>query len=424
MPPRYFNLLIGYLLILHICPILDVFNMLPGGKPAYIVDLATLFPLLLGLHYLNSAVKRFSATPLDLSVGLYVALSILSVVLYLQTDNPSDIQAYFFGIHHFVLPISLFFAVKALDRLQQLRLLRLVCALNLFAIGAGILLFFLKPAFYYTFLVEKLLVSLGPLEDWQVFGRMQSYLGSTAIGSLAGPTIILFVVLDLPRKRVMFLLPVVLIGVALTYQRGGFVATAIATLYALAKLLEGRFVKALPVLMSLTLLVLGIYGYTQMDENSLDRLVDKYSPASLYESLGADRRGYGPGLSYFSDFPMGVGLGATSSVADSVGLTARGQVVDANFMRILADLGLMGLLSFLLVLWCAGKAALRRRNGFGWALLFGLIAAICIGTNTLDSYYISHCFWIFVGAVDGRLPASYAAAARPEDHMPGKGLTT
>lgn len=423
MTNRYYYLFCGYLLILHVCPIIDVFNLLPGGKPAYIVDMATIFPIVLALHYLNSLIKGLTATSLDLAVGIYLTISIFSVVLYLQPENPSEIQAYFFGLHHFVLPISLFFAVKTLHRFQQIRLLRLLCYLNVFAIGVGIVLFVLKPDFYHTFLVEKLLASLGPLEDWQVFGRMQSYLGSTAIGSIAGPTIVLLIVLDLPKKRALFILPVVFIGVALTYQRGGFVATSIAAMYALAKLVEGRLIKIFPVLMSLTLLIVGIYLYPQMDQNNLERLMDKYSLTSLYETLGEERRGYGPGISYFKDFPLGVGLGATSSIADSVGLSARGQVVDANYMR-LADLGLMGLLSFLLVLWCAGKAALRRRNGYGWALLFGLIAAICIGTNTLDSYYISHCFWIFVGAVDGRLPAAYAAAARPEEHLPRKGLTT
>ncbi len=73
-------------------------------------------------------------------------------------------------------------------------------------------------------------------------------------------------------------------------------------------------------------------------------------------------RGYGAGVAYFIEFPLGVGLGGTSSAAENNGLTTRGQVVDANFMRILADLGFQGLASFLFVLIVASYAALRRNS--------------------------------------------------------------
>ena len=401
---KYFNLLVFYIVVLNLCPLLDLVNLLPGGKPAYIVDMVTLLPILLALHYWRTfSIANLRISFLDLAVTVYLILSILSIVLYLQPGNPSEIGAYFYGIHHFVLPIFLYYAVKTLNHSQQLGLLRLVCYLNITAIFLGIILFFWRPSFYHTFLVEKMLGTMGSLEDWQIFGRMQSYLGSTALGSVAATTIILLVVLKFPRNIAVIFLPITFLGVILTFQRGGFLASLIATLYAIFKI-RGTFgYKFLLLIIFAFLMTAGIAYYANIEGTALDRLVDKYSVYNLYYSFDNEKRGYVPGLSYFMDFPMGVGLGGTSSIADLMGLAERGQVVDANFMRILADLGLLGLFSFLAVLWAASRAALKRENGFGWLLLFGLIAAICIGTNTLDSYYISHCFWLFLGVIDTKV---------------------
>lgn len=398
---KYYFLICFYIFILHLCPVLGLLNLLPGGKPAYIVDAGTLLPILLTFYYWRYSAINRTVSYLDAAVTAYLIISVASILLYLQPDSPSDFRAYFYGIHHFVLPIFLYYAVKTFDSGQQYHLLKFTCFLNVAAILIGILLFYWRPDFYRTHLIAEFEAAGYSLEEWQVFGRMQSYLGSTALGSVIASTIILFTVLNLPKRLVAIFIPIMLLGVFLTFQRGGFIAASIAILYTFINFRGAPLFKyfMLPII-SLMMLAAGLTYFTQLEESGLSRLLDKYSLESLYESADFERRGYGPGLSYLADFPMGVGLGATSSVADSMGLAARGQVVDANYMRILADLGILGLLSFFAVLWAAACAALKRANGVGWFLLFGLIAAICIGTNTLDSYYISHLFWLFLGVID------------------------
>jgi len=405
---KYFYLLGLYIVVLHLCPILNLVDLLPGGKPAYIVDMATLLPVFLTLRYWTILTVNLRVSFLDLAVTVYLLLSILSILLYLQPDNPSQIEAYFYGIHHFVLPIFLYYAVKTLNPSQQLGLLRLVCYLNVTAITLGIILFYWRPSFYHTFLAEHVFASMDSLEEWQIFGRMQSYLGSTALGSIAATTIVLLVVLNFPKTIIVMFLPITFLGAILIFQRGGFLASLIATLYAIFKIRGTLGYKFLLSIIFAFLVAAGIASYTNVDKSGLVRLVDKYSVYSFYDSLSNEERGYGPGLSYFTDFPEGVGLGGTSSIADDKGLAMRGQVVDANFMRILADLGLLGLLSFFAVLLAASRAALRRENGLGWLLLFGLIAVVCIGTNTLDSYYISHTFWLFLGVIDTKASKRYS----------------
>lgn len=406
---KYFNLLGFYFVVLHLCPLLVLVDLLPGGKPAYIVDIATVLPILLTLYYWYISVINSKVSHLDFAVTAYLIISVLSVVLYLQPDNPSDMTAYFYGIHHFVLPIFLYFAVKSFSSSQQYSLLRFICYLNVTAVIIGIILFFGRPDFYKTKLLEQFAASGTFLEDWQVFGRMQSYLGSTALGSIIATTIVLFSILKFSKFFVALFLPIMLVGILLTFQRGGFIALLVAIIYTLVKMRGTLKFKFLLPIIFLLLSTVGIIFYSQLEPEILNRLLAQYSMSSLYDTISSERqRGYGPGLSYFKDFPMGVGLGATSSIAADMGLATRGQVVDANFMRILADLGLLGLLSFFAVLLAASRAALKRENGFGWLLLFGLIAAICIGTNTLDSYYVSHSFWLFLGVIDTKASKKYS----------------
>lgn len=406
---KYYYLFCAYFAILHASSLLSMMNLLPGGRLAFTIDLATLLPILLALLYGCRCAMQTRLSTLDAAVTVYLIISVTSVVLYLQPDNPSDVAAYFYGIHHFVLPISLYYGVKTFDGRQQQGLLRFVCYLNVVSVLIGIAFFYWRPDFYRDSILTEFQNAGYVVEEWQIFGRMQSYLGSTTLGAVIATTIILFTVLKLPPARTALFFPIILLGMLLTFQRGGFIAAGIGFLYAFFTLRWSPFYKYLLLpLVSLLMLAAGIAYLSVMEEDVVSRLLDKYSLESLVEGFNFEARGYGPGLSYFSDFPMGVGLGATSSVADSMGLATRGQVVDANYMRILADLGIIGLASFMAVLWAAGRAALRRENGIGWLLLFGLIAVICLGTNALDSFYISHLFWLYLGVIDTREHSGHA----------------
>jgi hypothetical protein len=400
---KYFYLLCFYIILLHLCAMLGMINLLPGGKPAFIVDIATLIPILLSMQHWDISAAKIEVTYLDFAVMAYLVISILSIVLYLQPNNPSDIVAYFYGFHYFVLPIFLYFAVKSLNSYYQYKLLQLIFYFNTLAVVIGITLLIWRPDFYYQY-VEKNFSSIGSnLEEWQLFGRLQSYLGSTALGSVIAATIVLFTILNLPKKILAIFLPILLLGTLLTSQRGCFIASLIAVLYTFFNFKIPSLYKFLLAVISLLFLTICLNFYVQIDKGSSNRLLSKYSVSSIYASISSDQRGYGQGLLYFEDFPMGVGLGATSSVTDSMGLAKRGQVVDANFMRILADLGILGLFSFFFIILTAACAALKREHGFGWLLLYGVIIVICIGTNTLDSYYVSHLFWLFLGIIDTKV---------------------
>jgi hypothetical protein len=415
---KYYYLLVLYLVILHIAPILNLFGVLPGGKPAYIIDLATLIPIALSFRYWTASRWNHTKTVLDAAVTSYLLFSILSIVLYLQPDNPSNFLAYFYGVHYFVLPMFLYYAIKAINRSRQTKFLLILCYLNVFAFALGILLYFTRPEFYNNYLRELLYASKGELlAEWQVFGRMQSYLGSTSMGVIAAMTIILLIQIGVSFGQLILFLPILYFGVVITFQRGGIFVSSIALSYAIYKMRGSLIYKSMIIMVLIVLIAVGIYQLTGIEASIIERLSDKYSSSSFSESLD-ERRGYGPGLAYFKDFPLGVGLGGTSSGAEGAGLASRGQVVDANFMRILTDLGIVGLLLFFTVLWFAVRSAFRRENGLGWAIIIGSVCIVCIGTNTLDSYYISHSFWMLLGVIDTPTQKAHSIDVLPS--IPGE----
>jgi hypothetical protein len=194
------------------------------------------------------------------------------------------------------------------------------------------------------------------------------------------------------------------LGTLLTHQRAGFVASVVALAYVVISRPSSEFRKtnrAFAVIVCAVAVIGGAILVDNFREGTVDQILSRYT-GELTEGVAgvAEDRGYGPGLAYLADFPLGVGLGATSSAADAAGLTRRGQVVDANFMRILADLGVPGLLSFLFVLAFAIGASRRKRRPRGWVMIVGSVCLICLVTNTLDQFYVPHVFWFLLGTID------------------------
>jgi hypothetical protein len=396
----YFIFLFLYFVVLHAAALLNLMGQVPGGRVFYLVDGATIIPFFLAVLYIMRGLQSLKTgvrfTKLDFAVLGYIGISLLSVVLYYQPNSPTPIEAFSYGVHLFILPMFTYFAVKTLGPQLQHRLILGVCLLNLFAMVVGLYLFYERPDFYHAFLLASF-QEKNITEDWQVYSRMGSYMGSTAVGTVCASTIILLSLNRSGLALMTFALPLLLVSVLLSKQRGGIAACFMALIYLICTNRRYFWLKLLALLISVPALSYGLNLFDEKYEGTVDHVYER----STYDMVTVFlHRGYGPGLEYFVDFPFGVGLGGTSSAAQSAGLAERGQVVDANFMRILADLGIIGLSSFLLVLWFAVQAAGRKEKQLGWVVLVGVHVLICLGTNTLDSSYVSHCFWLFLGIID------------------------
>ena len=377
---------------------------------------AVLSVIPIGLTVLHFLPKLFHAlTWLDVWVMAYALFSVVSGVLYLQPDNPSAVASYGFGLYHFVLPVACYFAAKSIPEADHQRLVSALVLLNAFAVGYGLLLHLTRPDHYLVF-VQQQLAQKGYTEEWQYFARLQSYLGSTTMGYLSAVSIVLMTIAAPRVQRFLpVLAPLFIVGAALSMQRGSIIGCAVALLY-LAFLARGNIALRFTLGIVLAAGIAYVAVRFRVEAQLYGQLLQSRATTEMAQGIKdmLSDRGYGPGLAYVRDFPLGVGLGGTSSGAASAGLAQRGEVSDANFMRIAADLGLVGLFMFLTVLLAAALAAWRSRRRAAWTTFLIIHAGIMLATNVHDSFYISHSFWLLLAIIDRDHPGSdFAVAPAP-----------
>lgn len=396
--------LLGFVVTLHVIVLLNLWGMV-GDYIAQGAAVASAIPLSIAVYYLISRTVR-PLSWLDIAVTFFGAYSLASVCLYAQPGNPSSVQAYVYGLYYFVLPMACYYAVKAVAPAEHRTLIAGLVFVNVFLVGYGIVLHLTRPAFYQDF-VTQLLASKGYTETWQYYARLQSYLGSTTTGYVSATSIILVSLSPAGIRRwLTVLVPLFIAGACLSLERGSLIGCTLAMGYLLLVYRGDRGRKALMIGLAFGAAAYVTIRYADQINFFIAALQTRVTTDMVQgTSRLLTERGYTPAMRYLAEFPLGVGLGGTSSAAASAGLAHQGQVADANFMRIAADLGVIGLLMFLGLLATAAWSALHSRHRAAWLTFLCIHAGIMLSTNIFDSYYVSQSFWILLAILDAdRVP--------------------
>ncbi len=239
---------------------------------------------------------------------------------------------------------------------------------------------------------------LGYSEDWQNYARLQSDMGSTAVGILSAVAIVLLANVRMSGLLRYSLALLFALTIFLAQQRGAYVTGVIAFAFLLyrSRLSALQLTAAVGTMIVAVLVGLNSLG---LDTDLLagifsNRIVDDLV---MGDPLGERLVSYGKGLSFLAEHPFGLGLGATTSAAQDSGAHVNGQVVDAYYMRVASDLGVQGLALFLIVLAAAALQSLRQSVIRGLAVLVAIYSLQSIGTNVLDTFFVSHAFWLLLG---------------------------
>jgi hypothetical protein len=395
------DFLVAYLCAMHGLMILNL--MRAGsfiGTPVLLP--LELVPIALGIRFfarqLGGPTPRL--TVLDLVFSGYLLLAIVSLVDYAWPSNPASIASYLYGLNVQVLPMFTYFLAKGFDEQDLQRVIRVFIMLQVACSVIGIPLFFGRPDFYTAYLVER----LGFTTDYQNYARLQSYMGSTAVGILSAVAIALLTKSGFRRVTRYMLALLFMISIFLTQQRGAYVSGALATAYLLYKSRVSllQLSVAVVIIGVVVVLVASSFGLTFDLAVTIahNRVVDDIVHG---DPLGERAVSWAKGFRFVSEFPLGLGLGATTSAADTAGAHAGGQVVDAYYMRVASDLGIAGLIWFLLLLATAGLVSLFRPATEAIAVVVAIFAFQSIGTNVLDSFYVSHVFWMLLGYAGQRI---------------------
>lgn len=414
-----FRVLIAYIVILHVGPILNMIGMLPGARVYPITAFAhALMVALATRRFVRPQFGRATST-LDWLVIAFVFWSAASIVLYFQPGNPSDVMAYFYGVQNYLLPVFGYFAIKTVSSDDQWRVLRFALWAYVFMFAVGLVLWTWRPEFYTVHLREVMLNADSEFEEWKVYSRLQSYSGSTTVGISAAIAIILAAVLPMNFAIRSAILALALICAILSYQRGGIAATAIAAGFFFIAPGSSRTFRVIGggVFAAGAAIVFAVLAANA--EGGLDYYLSRRND---FNNMLAGRQGYPLGLEYLSAFPLGVGLGGSGGAAFTAGLLSWGKVVDANFMRIAADLGIQGVLLFIAILIAAFYSSIRVRRVSGLSMLIVIYILVAIGTNVFDGHITPHLFWILLGVADTAEDAEQPVTVTEELEQPATEL--
>jgi len=398
---------IFYLVLMQAIPFIKLLSGLNIMLFVFI-DTIALYSFFVAMGYMARPIrlpaKRYSL--LDFFVFLFLGLSLFSGLLFLQKNNPASPLAYLFGLHHLVIPMFLYYCSKSIPADGQANLLKIICMLNLFYIAVGLIMYYWRPEFYSNYLMNW--EFHGEItEHWQLFGRLRSYLGSTTVGILSGTTIVLVDFLKIKKFLKHALVVILFIAGLLSQQRGGYAAIIVGVVYygflsrktvsnktGFLVLGTGLFIALFAVF---SIRVGRFEGQINIVEKTRQRLFEETLTA---EQISERKAGYIDGWRNIRNFPLGLGIGATLSASDWAGANPGGQVVDANFMRILSDLGIGGLLLFLLLNALALRSSWKKKNRWAWISILLIYNVIALGTNVYDVYYVNHLYWIFLGMMN------------------------
>lgn len=396
-----FNYVVFYLGLIHILTFINIFRA--GAQfNTLVIDVVAIYSVTFATIYIAKRLYNPEIRPslLDVAVLLFILYSILSIFFYLQPSNPASITAYFYGLHLLILPSFLYFTVAKFDACAQEKLLRFICSLHVVLVIIGMVLFFLRPDFYTDYLRERL-ATRNAEEIWQLYSRLHSYMGSSATGMLSAITIAILPIVKFKQLTKYILLLLLLFAVLLTQQRGAYVSAFIAMLFFLFYKNYNLKYLLLVVIISTAGIVLvslssdDVVGY--VFNYTINRISGDMIGGDPYSERAVS---YIKGLDFWSQFPFGMGVGATTSAADSAGAHPGGQVADANYIRILCDLGLFGLYLFLAVIIISVYAVYKNNKSKYFLVILFIYCFQATGTNVFDIFYVNHLFWIFLGIIN------------------------
>jgi len=326
---------------------------------------------------------------------IYLMIIIFSGINYLLIQD-TDSMLYFHGIQFLVLPMALYLTGMISARNRNDKILKQIILSNVIIIGGGLLLYFLFQDILTSFLYH-LGENKFSVEYYKLYPRLISFIGSsTSVGTISAVSIPLtFMFYDKYKLNfVCFsgLLSLFLLSAFLSMQRSAWVASvfAIITSYIILYILyrENKIKTSIKLLIFVVMVVIIIYVMQLEQGNVMSFALERFY--SIFNSNIIDRWTYG--INIFEKHPFGIGIGRASHKAIQFGFMG---VADGNYFRILSELGILGMLLFLLLSMESLINSLKYNPYLFVVICIYLIQAVA--SNIIDFAYSGSIFWFVIG---------------------------
>jgi len=325
---------------------------------------------------------------------IYLMIIIVSGVNYLLIQG-IDSKLFFYGIQFSVLPMALYLSGMISARNGNDRILKQIILSNAIIIGGGLLLYFLFPDILINFLYRF----GGPnfcLEYYKLYPRLTSiFANATSVGTISAVSIpLIFMFYNKYKFNFVYFLGLLLLsllGAFLSMQRSAWIASFFAIIVSYIIFIlhqEKKFKTNVKLLIFVVIVVIIMYVMTLEQGNVRSFTLERFY--SIFNTDVTTRWRYG--VSIFKQYPFGIGIGRAGHKAIQFGF--RG-VPDANYFRIISELGILGILTFLLVSIESLINSFKYNPYLFVAICVYLIQAVA--SNIIDFAYTGSIFWFIIG---------------------------
>jgi len=349
------------------------------------------------LYYLVKNNLFSIRTHLDIIVIFYIIYNTISILWFLWSGLPIDV--FIMEYSNSILPIICFYFIGRIYRKDtdffKITLYALVVC---FIIGFYFQL--TLPENYREFMAK--MDDSGETDPVSFFSGFRSLLGLTATGSLGsiGVLISLAIVSTSKVKKGKFVLLICFFALVLTFRRSALYVAVFAFLWInylfLFKFKIARWKLFIFEILAIFLFVLLI---NSLYPDFLKSVSTRFG--ALSSAVDERKSNWFEGLTKASNLIIGDGLGKfghkAAQYTDNI-------LPDGNYFRIIAELGIFGLLIFIAIIFVALKKGLTQlADNY---IEIGIVIMLClqaIGSDIFSFQLIAPIFWYSIGRC-GRIP--------------------
>jgi hypothetical protein len=296
-------------------------------------------------------------------------------------------EGLYMGVFMYLIPFVGFFYSKAVDFETFVEIILKIVLIHCFL---GIILY---PAFGLGDFLGSFYLTLN---EGVAFGRMSSVSGSLGFANLM---FVGFVLAYHSKKSKIYLL---IIGVCLlmSLQRSSWLAAIFAVL--ISTMVNFRRLGVKKITVFILFIILTVFGLTRLASNDdFDILFSRFSEFGK-EAASERSEQWVDGIDNFMSYPLGAGVGQVGQIS------ARHEnnpllhlVPDGDFLRVMSEIGIVGLLFYLLVFMFLFYTFTTLKSCHSHktiivSLIFGYSIQM-IGSNITEFYFTNFIYWIFMG---------------------------
>jgi len=325
---------------------------------------------------------------------IYLLMSIFSGINYLLIQG-MDSKLFFYGIQFNVLPMALYLSGMISAKKKDDSILKNIILSNIIIISVGLLLYFLLPDFFINFLYQ-FAESTFSLTYYKLYPRLMSiFANATSVGTISAVSIpLIFMFYNKYKFNFIYflgLLSLFLLGAFLSMQRSAWIASFFALIISYIIFIlyqEKKFKTNVKLLIFVVIVVIIMYVIPLKQGNVMSFAVERFY--SIFNTDVTKRWIYG--ISVFEQYPFGIGIGRAGHKA--IQFDFRG-VPDGNYFRIISELGILGILTFLLISTESLINSFKYNPYLFVAICVYLVQAVA--SNIIDFAYTGSIFWFIIG---------------------------